>query len=166
MAHASHDDERMLKDAFSKIRQILVSKNKDDHPGNHLRTGDQVTTDSRNQQRNNSHNANGASASQTQTHPNIHRILTHRAPDNLDRAFWGQLAHHRHKRRTHVAASKSDTTSGTTNPSFDWRQRRHLVGDAHATAIGTWSLSNCHTIMWTGEIQLGSPPQSFAVDST
>jgi hypothetical protein len=31
-------------------------------------------------------------------------------------------------------------------------------------AVGKLPLSNCHLVLWTGEIQLGTPPQTFSVD--
>ena len=34
----------------------------------------------------------------------------------------------------------------------------------HVNEMGSLPLSNCHTIMWTGDIQLGTPPQTFSVD--
>eukprot|EP00977_Amphora_coffeiformis_P028244 scaffold34916_cov170-Amphora_coffeaeformis.AAC.8 len=45
--------------------------------------------------------------------------------------------------------------------SFQWRHRRRL---ADGDAMGSLPLSNCHMVLWTGEISLGTPPQSFAVD--
>jgi Eukaryotic aspartyl protease len=32
------------------------------------------------------------------------------------------------------------------------------------TTVTSVDLSNCHRILWTGEIALGTPPQKFAVD--
>lgn len=40
------------------------------------------------------------------------------------------------------------------------QERRQLDDDG----VGTVALSNCHLVLWTGEIGLGSPPQNFAVD--
>lgn len=41
---------------------------------------------------------------------------------------------------------------------FNWRNRQ--LGEG----IGSLGLSNCHLILWTGEIGLGTPRQSFSVD--
>jgi len=42
---------------------------------------------------------------------------------------------------------------------FQWRRK---LSNKHQ--IGALALSNCHSILWTGEIGLGVPPQKFSVD--
>jgi Eukaryotic aspartyl protease len=37
-------------------------------------------------------------------------------------------------------------------------------GGVNHQAVGKVPLSNCHLVLWTGEIQLGTPPQTFSVD--
>lgn len=124
----------------------------------------------------------------------IHQIYTHRDDDRLRNAFWGQLAHHRRRRKLwntlhHQKRSllqqqphpendgdeeKISVTGGVREGrtrSLKERVRWRNAGSSDAVAVaadgnqdGLLPLSNCHTVMWTGEIQLGTPPQSFSVD--
>jgi len=53
--------------------------------------------------------------------------------------------------------------------SLTWRPRRlpqdaDDAGSASSGDIGSLPLSNCHSVLYTGEIELGTPPQKFAVD--
>lgn len=41
------------------------------------------------------------------------------------------------------------------------QHRRFTIDSEHVVA--SKAISNCHTILYTGEIQLGTPPQSFVV---
>ena len=97
-----------------------------------------------------------------------------RDPKRANDAFWGQVNHHR-ERRLHALkktrtgsvvhlADEDDCTSSTPRKRrsdggfFHWRHRRMGEG------LGTVGLSNCHLVLWTGEIGLGTPIQRFVVD--
>lgn len=101
-------------------------------------------------------------------------IKVRRDPKRAHDAFWGQVSHHR-ERRLHalqksrtgpvvVPAAEVDETTASFGRSrsaggfFHWRHRRMGEG------IGTVGLSNCHLVLWTGEIGLGTPLQKFTVD--
>ena len=118
----------------------------------------------------------------------VHRIQLHRDPERYSQAFWGQLWHHRGRRLSkvqldddqnvsiierYVLAEDYDESMKLLEPlpatgrvdygPLGWRRRtvgRSLQGDD----IGTMPLSNCHLVLYTGEIGLGTPPQKFAVD--
>jgi cathepsin D len=109
----------------------------------------------------------------------------HRDPERFRNAVWGQLEHHRARRLdrltnpdaagsrlVHTPSSFDDDDSSARWMShsygpLNWRsrsiggaQRRRRLQDE----IGSLSLSNCHLVLWTGEIGLGTPAQKFAVD--
>ena len=102
-------------------------------------------------------------------------VKLRREPQRAKDAFWGQVSHHR-ERRLNVSRNlaknivpRHEYHDGTTSSSekdepssrrgyFHWRQRR--LGDD----IGSLGLSNCHLVLWTGEIGLGTPAQPFHVD--
>jgi hypothetical protein len=99
-----------------------------------------------------------------------------------DGIFWAQLRHHKRRRLETVrrrsgeliAVGAKERAASTTGLAFDWRSRigQRVIGkeSTNATAsevhqaMSTVPLSNCHTVLYTGEIQLGTPPQSFSVD--
>ena len=107
-------------------------------------------------------------------------VKLQRDSERLENALWGQLEHHRARRLyrlEHPEASSSqlahskggslETSSST--PLFphgplNWRSR--LIGNDRELQdeIGSLALSNCHLVLWTGEIGLGTPAQKFAVD--
>ncbi|KAL7565023.1 hypothetical protein ACA910_020735 [Epithemia clementina (nom. ined.)] len=114
---------------------------------------------------------------ESKIHKGIHQILTRRHEDRLRDSFWGQLAHHRQRRLAHLNLSKKSNenaasveeantgaAAGVRSISLKERVQWRRAGDAAGNQAGTLPLSNCHTIMWTGDIQLGTPPQTFAVD--
>ena len=120
----------------------------------------------------------------------VHTVQLRRDPDRVSSAFWGQLAHHRGRRLSRLQNKNPDASfsqqivpseeydesmkvadaSSILPPSrvnykygpLGWRSK--TVGGRHLGDIGTMPLSNCHLMLWTGEIGLGTPPQKFAVD--
>mmetsp|Transcript_14183 Transcript_14183/g.30960 ORF Transcript_14183/g.30960 Transcript_14183/m.30960 type:complete len:630 (-) Transcript_14183:211-2100(-) len=113
----------------------------------------------------------------------IHRVLTRRDPDRLKDAFWGQIEHHRQRRRAWIQQLQQqqqqdpndelDSRRGrrqakeqkTLAERVQWRKTRQTAESTTTTGkVGKLQLSNCHTIMWTGDIQLGTPGQTFSVD--
>jgi Eukaryotic aspartyl protease len=76
---------------------------------------------------------------------------------NAEAAFRAQQEHHRYRR---LAVEKGHGRYATTEYRYshpiEWRRSLQ----SGPTEV---SLSNCHLILWTGEIQIGSPPQSFQV---
>lgn len=122
----------------------------------------------------------------TSHRPGLQAIKLQRDPDRALKAFWGQLWHHRGRRLSRLSNAPEDASfdrfvplddfeeslipPGSAMPTptvgygpLGWRSKtvgRDLAGDS----IGTMPLSNCHLMLWTGEIGLGTPPQNFAVD--
>ena len=86
----------------------------------------------------------------------VHLVPIRRSNSNA--AFWAQHEHHRNRR---LEVEKIHRRTGEkpvypyAHPS-EWR--RSLQSGSSEI-----SLSNCHLILWSGEIQLGSPPQDFQV---
>jgi hypothetical protein len=99
-----------------------------------------------------------------------------RSQQPLEDAFWRELEHHRKRRlrylkkaNQHDASSSVGSTSRAKAPTSPTRRHDETgllrrMAEAHQGAIGSLELSNCHSVLWTGEIQIGTPPQSFAVD--
>jgi cathepsin D len=87
----------------------------------------------------------------------VHAIRLSRNTNNIIQAKEGQLEHHRRLRRQHTTDIASFTSS------WDWRKRRRQLSD-NGDAIGALALSNCHLVLWTGDISLGTPPQTFTLD--
>eukprot|EP00977_Amphora_coffeiformis_P025231 scaffold18778_cov154-Amphora_coffeaeformis.AAC.4 len=71
-----------------------------------------------------------------------------------EQARLGQLEHFLHLRQ--FWADERDIMGF----SWDWRGRQLQQGNGSAFV----PLSNCHLLLWTGDIALGTPPQSFTVD--
>jgi len=117
----------------------------------------------------------------------IQSVSIRRDSDQAKLAAKAQLWHHRARRLNHrqrANLTKTSTVddgiggSGETSPTksvngthhrnthgpFNWRSR--LVGDQRnlQNEIGAVALSNCHRVLWTGEVGLGTPPQTFVVD--
>jgi hypothetical protein len=109
---------------------------------------------------------------------NIQVIKVRRNKGRLKFAFLAQQTHHADRRfnqqqqRTHRRLSGGEeedgikkTANSYSHPSH-WRRslaatNEHPTGDG---MIGVLELSNCHLVLWSGEIQVGTPPQPFLVD--
>ncbi len=97
-------------------------------------------------------------------------VKVRRDPKRALDAFWGQVSHHRERRLHALQKSRKGPfvapTESADDPRrskhdggfFSWRHRR--LGEG----FGTVGLSNCHLVLWTGEIGLGTPAQRFTVD--
>ncbi|CAB9528383.1 Pepsin A [Seminavis robusta] len=100
-----------------------------------------------------------ATSTRIKSSRNVHAIQLSRSPENIIQAREGQFRHHQQLRRQNNKTSVGNNAA-TTTTSWDWRGRRRLDNDS----IGALSLSNCHLVLWTGDIQLGSPAQTFTLD--
>ena len=63
-------------------------------------------------------------------------------------------------RRRYLVTDDDDSSSNGT-PHL---RRQRSVAERVEGQIGSLSLSNCHLVLWSGEIQVGTPGQSFLVD--
>ena len=79
-------------------------------------------------------------------------VKLRRDPERFYNAFWGQLRHHRRRRMERL-----DHQNDASLSYGSWRRSLNKH-------VGSVALSNCHLVLWTGEIGLGTPPQNFAVD--
>jgi len=115
-----------------------------------------------------------------QTKNKVHHRIRVRRPDEEDsfRIFWSQLQHlrqrrlafHQNRKRERLLVQQQGEKHKPTW--FNWRHRR--ATDDEDTVVAPTSdnvgadavvpLSNCHMILYTGEIGLGSPPQQFTVN--
>ena len=98
----------------------------------------------------------------------ILRIPVEQKRSRRQQAFWAQVQHHKQRRLAWLADQKEKNGlppehNHTLKRNFQWRHRRQLQGEDHS-AIGSLPLSNCHMVLWTGEISIGTPPQPFSVD--
>jgi hypothetical protein len=87
----------------------------------------------------------------------VHTIRLSQNVNNIIQAKEGQLEHHQRLRRLRTAGVASSASS------WDWRKRRRQLSD-DGDSIGALALSNCHLVLWTGDISLGTPPQTFTLD--
>ena len=96
------------------------------------------------------------------TNQNVHTISLRRNPDNLRQARDGQFEHHQRLRRL----SLKDNREERPNKSWNWRNRRppRQLDDGDSDSIGALALSNCHLVLWTGDVSIGTPPQEFTLD--
>ena len=113
-------------------------------------------------------------------------VKVQRSPTRLLNAFLGQQRHHRDRRleilerRRRQRRQLSDTTSISSAEDTDnwkvyyphpshWRrlastQDLNIHPSNPDGVIGSVELSNCHLVLYSGEISLGTPPQKFLVD--
>ena len=104
-----------------------------------------------------------------------------RSKSRLEGAFLAQQMHHRNRRLYHVEQRRKLEQAGVANSasatqyrySHPSHWRRVLSASTNTTAnphptggnmIGSLSLSNCHLVLWSGDISLGTPGQEFTVD--
>ena len=102
------------------------------------------------------------------------------SPEGEQKIFWGQLMHHRQRRRLRQLQQQQQVLkSRDQNPqnSWNWRKssrraRLSLTNDTKTKArkyaandgdVPIVPLSNCHFLVYTGDIALGTPPQKFTV---
>ena len=87
-----------------------------------------------------------------------HAIKLHRSRASIQQARDGQFQHHRRLRQEHV--QNRNGFSG-----WDWRRRQlKNKNDNDGDSIGALALSNCHLVLWTGDVTLGTPGQPFTLD--
>ena len=108
----------------------------------------------------------------------ILRVPVKQTRSRRQQAFWAQVEHHKQRRLAYLKEKESTAAKSGTDTahrsllrdSFQWRHRHRRVlqgegqGFNHTKAVGSIGLSNCHMVLWTGEISIGTPPQSFSVD--
>uniref|UniRef100_A0A7S2EJF9 Peptidase A1 domain-containing protein n=1 Tax=Ditylum brightwellii TaxID=49249 RepID=A0A7S2EJF9_9STRA len=82
--------------------------------------------------------------------------------DRYRAASQAQLMHHR-SRRLAAVSDAHNKRGGQDKDFLNWRKghKRRSLGEE--IGGGTLPLSNCHLVLWTGEIELGTPGQPFAV---
>jgi len=105
------------------------------------------------------------------TNHGVYSIPLHQNSENRRQARIGQFEHHRRLRQLRIQQANISATDShqPTNKTWNWRQQRsrNLENDNGQTgsdSIGSLALSNCHTILWTGEVTIGTPPQPFILD--
>jgi len=106
----------------------------------------------------------------TEADDGIHVVPVSRNRRRERDAFFAQMRHH-HARRTRLAGSSPvprtiHSKGGRVDRrAADWRGNipptRSLNDEGVEVSVG---LSNCHLVLWTGKIGLGTPPQTFTVD--
>lgn len=95
----------------------------------------------------------------------VQRIKAWRDESRLGDVIFGQIEHHRLRRLQWLREEKRRLAAGekhapkSLHEAANWRRRAAENG-----TVGTMSLSNCHMILYTGEISIGTPPQTFTVD--
>lgn len=101
---------------------------------------------------------------------NVHSISLSRTKENRKNARDGQFEHHRRLRQFSLELGPQP------NKGWDWRNRRrpresrqldenhNHLDNGDGGSIGALALSNCHLVLWSGEITVGTPPQPFTLD--
>jgi hypothetical protein len=83
-------------------------------------------------------------------------IPVERKHSRLLKAFEAQQLHHRNRRLESLDRRRRRLSPSEYNHPSEWRRA--------ASEISSIPLSNCHMVMWSGSISIGSPPQHFWVD--
>jgi hypothetical protein len=95
-------------------------------------------------------------------------IKVHRSRERAEQAFWAQQQHHTQHRRMQAERRRLGLDPLTFDHPSQWRSLVETNNDDHPAGdgdmIGSLSLSNCHLVLWSGEVEIGIPPQSFALD--
>jgi hypothetical protein len=100
----------------------------------------------------------------------VHHVKIRRSRKQLEDAFWRGLEQNRqrrlhHLRRKNRSLSTEQQETRRTPQQHETLDLRRRMAEAHqASAVTALPLSNCHSVLWSGEIQIGTPPQSFAID--
>jgi hypothetical protein len=101
----------------------------------------------------------------------VHRVKIRRSRKQLEDAFWKDLEQNRQRRLHHLRrknrslSTEQQQKTRRTPKQHETLDLRRRMAEAHqASAVTALPLSNCHSVLWSGEIQIGTPPQSFAVD--
>lgn len=80
-----------------------------------------------------------------------------RRSNTVEAAFLAQQNHHRERRLAAERWREENTGTGIRKYEHMSEWRRSLAG------ISEVALSNCHLVLWSGEIEIGSPGQKFLV---
>ena len=103
-------------------------------------------------------------------------IPIRRSKSRFLNAFYAQQLHHRDRRLAAAARQSNNQTkkkessiSTVTHHLSHWRRRALLEsnndGDNSGSGvIDSMKLANCHLVLWSGEIELGTPGQPFLVN--
>eukprot|EP00980_Cylindrotheca_fusiformis_P013847 scaffold3596_cov126-Cylindrotheca_fusiformis.AAC.5 len=83
-----------------------------------------------------------------------------RKHSRLLKAFEAQQLHHRNRRLESLEekSNRRRSLSKYQHPG-EWRRKSRRM-----TEVAAIPLSNCHLVLWTGSISIGTPPQHFYVD--
>jgi hypothetical protein len=104
--------------------------------------------------------------------PSQQVVPVRRNKERLRKVLFAQQLHHRDRRLQYVqrrlsGAEPQTATATVASHPIQWRQLATSTTNPHPTGdgmIGSQELSNCHLILWNGEIMLGTPGQPFLVD--
>jgi len=98
----------------------------------------------------------------------VHRLKVRKDEKQHLQAFWAQLSHHRARRLDYLkqkaSGERTSREAATLHEAFAWRRHLRTTEGVNHDAVAELGLSNCHLVMWTGDIQIGTPPQTFSVD--
>ena len=89
-------------------------------------------------------------------------IPVRRSKERLRNVFFAQQLHHRNRRLESVQRRLSGEEQQRTVVSHPIRWRQ--LGTDDNSMIGAQELSNCHLVLWSGEVMLGTPGQPFLMD--
>jgi cathepsin D len=91
-----------------------------------------------------------------------HRVFLQRQ-NSLQEVAMGQLEHHRRRRARWLTDHRSVRRTGSLRDSFQWRRSQENSSSVPKGAVSELGLSNCHLVLWTGDVQIGTPGQTFSV---